>query len=114
MTKKIVRPLPYASILTTWQIQLCGLPPKIINDISGKAIEFYMYQKGTEHDYKVSKLERNEQQIQQLEKSYKERLVEAQNKIATLTHQYQVSKSDNESDKKELEELKEKYAEKAK
>jgi hypothetical protein len=73
-----------------------------------------MYQKGTEHDYKVSKLERNEQQIQQLEKSYKERLVEAQNKIATLTHQFQVSKSDHESDKKELEELKEKYAEKAK
>jgi len=49
------------------------LSPKVILDIASKAIEFWIYQKGTEQDYKLTKLTKNEQQIQQLEKVYQEK-----------------------------------------
>lgn len=95
------------------QIALCALTPKTISDIASKATEFYCYQKGVESEFRLSKLARREEQMAQLEKSYQEKLLEASNKISLLAHQLEASKAESDARGKELQELKEKYAEKS-
>ncbi len=48
-----------------------------------------------------------------MEKTYQERMIESQNKISMLTHQYETLKEERESTRKELGEMREKYQEKA-
>jgi len=66
-----------------------------------------------EYDFKLERYERQEKDVQAMEKGYQERLIEAQNKITMLSHQYETLKDERESSRKELSELKEKYAEKS-
>lgn len=95
------------------QLGLCGLPPKVIMDIANKAIEFYGYQKEVESEFKLSKYMRREEQFNQLDKNFQERILDASNKITLLTHQLESAKSERDTDRKELQDLKEKYAEKS-
>lgn len=95
------------------QLMLCGSSPKVILDIAGKAVEFYLYQKDVESEFKLSKFTRREEQLNQLEKNYQEKILEASNKITLLTHQLDSAKTERDTERKELQELKEKYAEKS-
>lgn len=61
----------------------------------------------------MSKSTRREEQLNHLEKSYQEKILEASNKITLLTHQLESAKTERDTERKELHDLKEKYAEKS-
>jgi len=94
-------------------IQLCGLNPKDIISMAGKAIDFWNYQFQTALEYERSELRQAQNKVAQIEKVYNEKLEDNHNKIATLRKQLEASRKEAENDKKEITELQEKYSEKS-
>ena len=91
-------------------------------NICSKAIAFWEFQKQIEIEYqKVEFKRRNDEQIQ-LEKTYKDKMLESANQLNQLKHKLNAMRykgsyllmtdesEEMENDKKEIAELKEKYA----
>jgi hypothetical protein len=94
-------------------IQLCGLSPKEIISIAGRAIDFWNYQFQTSLEYEKAELKHSHMNVAHIEKAYSEKLEEAHNKISMLRKQLEVMRKETENDKKEIGELQEKYSDKA-
>ncbi|KAL6076858.1 cyclin B1 interacting protein 1, E3 ubiquitin protein ligase, variant 3 [Balamuthia mandrillaris] len=94
-------------------IQLCGLPPGSIMELSTKALQFWDYQKQAELNYKAQIFKEQQARSQALEQQYHEKLVQAQNKLNVLNHQLSATKDELSAQRKAFEELQEKYQEKS-
>eukprot|EP01116_Phalansterium_solitarium_P002912 TRINITY_DN1324_c0_g1_i3.p1 TRINITY_DN1324_c0_g1~~TRINITY_DN1324_c0_g1_i3.p1 ORF type:complete len:327 (-),score=-22.57 TRINITY_DN1324_c0_g1_i3:40-1020(-) len=93
-------------------LQLCGLAPKDIMEISSKAVSFWAYQKQLEQEYQKVEFKRKERDMHNVEKQYNDKMLEAANQINTLKHKMASMSEEADADKKELLELRDKYAEK--
>ena len=87
------------------------LTEETVCDIAAKAMEFWDYQKFTELQFVQHQSKQMRQKLSVLEKGANDRNAELQNKIAMLTHKLQSIESERQNEKKELEDLQQKYAE---
>eukprot|EP01113_Clastostelium_recurvatum_P048537 TRINITY_DN8867_c0_g1_i5.p1 TRINITY_DN8867_c0_g1~~TRINITY_DN8867_c0_g1_i5.p1 ORF type:complete len:303 (+),score=55.10 TRINITY_DN8867_c0_g1_i5:166-1074(+) len=105
-----------ANVLTMQQdkiVALCGLPPKDIMKVCHQALEFWSYQVSIGFENEKAEIRRGTAKAQQIEKMYNEKLEDASGKIMQLKRQIEVMRKDGDSDKKEIQDLQEKYSEKS-
>jgi septal ring factor EnvC (AmiA/AmiB activator) len=94
-------------------MNLFGSEPQFILQVSSQAIEFWCFQKELELTQARKATDDLQTQLQQMEKSYKEKLFEQQRNVEFLHRQIDQLRTEHDKQQKELTELKEKYAQKS-
>eukprot|EP01112_Ceratiomyxa_fruticulosa_P008537 TRINITY_DN2215_c0_g1_i3.p1 TRINITY_DN2215_c0_g1~~TRINITY_DN2215_c0_g1_i3.p1 ORF type:complete len:229 (+),score=48.21 TRINITY_DN2215_c0_g1_i3:455-1141(+) len=78
-----------------------------------QASEFWFYQINLSQEQEKGELRKGNAKVQQIEKLYTEKLEDASNKIMQLKRQLEVGRKESENDKKEIQDLQDKYGEKS-
>ncbi|KAA6365717.1 MAG: putative E3 ubiquitin-protein ligase CCNB1IP1 [Streblomastix strix] len=93
-------------------MSLCGLVPETIMEMAARGLSFFQYQKQNEISYLQFLNRKAQQRIQQLERGYNDKLMEANRAITVLNSQVKQLRDEHECGKKDYAELESKLREK--
>ncbi|PRP73141.1 E3 ubiquitin-protein ligase CCNB1IP1-like [Planoprotostelium fungivorum] len=90
-------------------LQLCGLNPKEIMDVSSRALNFWAFQMQTEIELHKADAKRKALEVERMERLSNDKQLEHSNQLNTLKHKNSVLVQEIDDYKKEMVHLKEQY-----